>query len=388
MKGHHAAYSAHNGTSIMSTSMHYDDEQHSQQRAVKAWVLDEPARETRCIQSFFLPPGSLYHPDIALTSKNSWNVTLFGSLRAQWITTHKWEIKGTSMPQTPPSRARPEALIPPKGDPAARDFPFISTMPDRSKRARRFRRGPSAVWTCNKSKKWNANKATEAPHVVCEAVGRVIGDAHGVGFVVKGYDTQDGSKYFFFFNRHSRFHVSKYGGANEVAFGHAVGKSKTACKQPCALIDARLNVALRSVTFNNPTWLKITTENFARIKSRHSDAHRRFTITNTCATYLYLVPLLLAHHRANVPAAQVRWRDLRRLRHFFCNLNGAVVNAAFDKHARRGVATLTGVAGMIVTVNCLGCVLGFALEPEAISDAAGNCAFVGIGEDEICAFSA
>jgi hypothetical protein len=60
-----------------------------------------------------------------------------------------WGKKATCMPQTPPSRARPEALIPPKGDPAASEFPFISTMPDRSKRAKRFRRGPSDVCTCS-----------------------------------------------------------------------------------------------------------------------------------------------------------------------------------------------------------------------------------------------
>ena len=38
--------------------------------------------------------------------------------------------RNSSSPQTPPSRARPDCLTPPKNDPAPRDLPFISTMPD------------------------------------------------------------------------------------------------------------------------------------------------------------------------------------------------------------------------------------------------------------------
>jgi hypothetical protein len=47
----------------------------------------------------------------------------------------------------PPSRARPLALTPPKGDPAPRLLPFICTMPDFSARAIRLRRAPSCDWT-------------------------------------------------------------------------------------------------------------------------------------------------------------------------------------------------------------------------------------------------
>ena len=153
------------------------------------------------------------------------------------------------MPQMPPSRARPDALTPPKGDPAARAFPFISTMPDRSTRARRFRRGPSEVCTCgigaNQQSKSNGKRVPKfAPHVVCEAIGRVVCDANSVRFVVKRHHAQHRPKDFLFFNRHSRFHVGKDSGANEVAFGHAVGKSKATSKQLRPLVNARLNVAL------------------------------------------------------------------------------------------------------------------------------------------------
>ena len=49
----------------------------------------------------------------------------------------------SSRPMTPPSRARPDALTPPKADPAPREMPFISTMPDRNCLATRLRFAPS-----------------------------------------------------------------------------------------------------------------------------------------------------------------------------------------------------------------------------------------------------
>lgn len=63
-----------------------------------------PAPERLGHHSAAMSSELLSHPEIALTSKNS------------------------SIPQTPPSRARPDALTPPKGDPAARDLPFNLTF--------------------------------------------------------------------------------------------------------------------------------------------------------------------------------------------------------------------------------------------------------------------
>src|SRR5690606_26544962 len=55
--------------------------------------------------------------------------------------------RNSSIPQCPPSRARPLALTPPKGEPAPRDLPVISTMPDLSLSAQRSRRAASPFCT-------------------------------------------------------------------------------------------------------------------------------------------------------------------------------------------------------------------------------------------------
>ena len=44
----------------------------------------------------------------------------------------------SSIPQTPPSRPFPDFFMPPKGEPEPRDWPFISTIPERSDRAKRL----------------------------------------------------------------------------------------------------------------------------------------------------------------------------------------------------------------------------------------------------------
>ena len=71
------------------------------------------------------------------------------------------------MPQRPPSRPLPDCFIPPKGAPAPRDVPFISTMPDRSPRANLFAR---AILCLN---------------IVGQAVNGIVSDFDGLSSVLK-----------------------------------------------------------------------------------------------------------------------------------------------------------------------------------------------------------
>ncbi len=50
-------------------------------------------------------------------------------------------------PEHAASRPLPDFFMPPKGEPALRGRPFISTMPERRTRAMRLVRAPSWVWT-------------------------------------------------------------------------------------------------------------------------------------------------------------------------------------------------------------------------------------------------
>ena len=50
--------------------------------------------------------------------------------------------RNSSSPQTPLSRPLPDCFMPPKGEPAPPNLPFISTIPERSCRATPGGRGP------------------------------------------------------------------------------------------------------------------------------------------------------------------------------------------------------------------------------------------------------
>ena len=55
--------------------------------------------------------------------------------------------RNSSRPQAPPSRPLPDCFIPPKGEPAPLNLPFISTIPDLSCRATRRARALFEVCT-------------------------------------------------------------------------------------------------------------------------------------------------------------------------------------------------------------------------------------------------
>ena len=61
----------------------------------------------------------------------------------------------------------------------------------------------------------------KAAHVVGEAIGRVVGNAHGFCLAVKRHDAQHWAEYFLLLNCHSGFNVCENGWANVIALGYA-----------------------------------------------------------------------------------------------------------------------------------------------------------------------